>query len=51
MNDLQEIQDLLREIVEHLKADTKADKRKAIGKLERIAAVASTFAFTLKARG
>ena len=51
MNDLQEIQDLLKAVAEHLKADTKADKRKAIGKLERIAAVASTLAFTIKARG
>ena len=46
INDFREYQDLPREIAEHLKADTKADKRWAIVKLDRIAAVASTLSFT-----
>jgi len=44
-----EIQRLLSEIVDHLKAGTTTDTRKAVTKLERIAALASTSALTLQA--
>jgi hypothetical protein len=44
-----EISRLLNEVAEHLKTGTTADARKAIAKLERIAALASTLALTLKA--
>jgi hypothetical protein len=46
---IKEIQRLLHEIAEHLKAGTTADTRKAVAKLERIAALASTLALTVKA--
>jgi hypothetical protein len=39
---------LLEEIVGHLKAGTNPEKRKAVTKLERIAAVASTLVLTLQ---
>lgn len=39
---------LLQEVTEHLKAGTKADKSAAYEKLQSIAAVASTLAFTVK---
>ena len=45
---ISEIKGLLHEIVGHLKAGTAADTRKAVAKLERIAAVASTLALTLQ---
>jgi hypothetical protein len=45
-----EMQRLLKEIVGHLQADTKADKRKAAAKLERIASLASTVAQMLQAQ-
>jgi hypothetical protein len=45
-----EIQRLLREVISHVQADTKADKRKAAAKAERIAALASTVALMLKAQ-
>jgi hypothetical protein len=51
VGDLAEIQQLLKEVAEHLKAGTKTDKRKAIVKLERIAAVATTLSLTLQTRG
>jgi hypothetical protein len=44
-----EMQRLL-EIVGHLQADTKADKRKAAAKLERMASLASTVAQMLQAQ-
>ena len=47
---ISEIQRLLQEIVGHLKSGTKADTRKVIAKLERIAALASTLALTVHAR-
>jgi hypothetical protein len=47
---ISEIQRLLQEIVGHLKSGTKADTRKVIAKLERIAALASTLALTVQAR-
>jgi hypothetical protein len=46
---ISEIEVLLREVVEHLKAGSTADTRKAIAKLERIAVLASTLALTIKA--
>jgi hypothetical protein len=45
-----QIQQLLQEIAGHLKSGTKADTRKAVAKLERIAALASTLAFTIQAQ-
>ena len=44
-----EIKRLLQEVVEHLKAGTTADTRKAVTKLERIATQASTLAQTIQA--
>ena len=43
-----EIQRLLREAADHLKTGTSTDTRKAAAKLERIAALASTLALTVK---
>jgi hypothetical protein len=43
------LDDLLRDIVEHLKAGTKLDRRAAVVKLDSLAAVATTLAFTIKA--
>jgi hypothetical protein len=45
---INEIQKLLREIAEHLSANTKMDARKAVAKLQRIAALASTSALTIQ---
>jgi len=45
-----EIQRLLQEIADHTKSGTKTDTRKAVAKLERIAALASTLALTIQAR-
>ena len=45
-----EIQRLLQEIAGHLSSGTKMDARKAVAKLERIAAVASTSALTIQVR-
>ena len=50
MNDLAEIQQLLKEVADLLRAGSKADKRKAAVKLDRIGAIAGTLALTLKAR-
>ena len=47
---ISQIQGLLKEIADHLKCDTKTDTRKAVAKLERIAAVASTLSFTIQAQ-
>jgi hypothetical protein len=46
---ISEIKRLLQEIVVHLQAGTTADTRKAVAKLERIAALASTLALTIQA--
>jgi hypothetical protein len=46
---ISEIQRLLQEIVGHVKVGTTSDTRKAVTKLERIAAVATTLALTLQA--
>jgi len=49
MNDsISEIQRVIGEVAEHLRAGTSADTRKAVAKLERIAALASTLALTVK---
>jgi hypothetical protein len=51
MNDsIGEIQRLLKEVIIHVQADTRADKRKAAAKLERMASLASTLALTIKAQ-
>jgi hypothetical protein len=47
---INEIQRLLQEIVDLLSSGTKADSRKAVAKLEQIAAVASTSALTIQVR-
>ena len=49
MNDLAEIQQLVKEIADLLNGD-KTEKRKAITKLGRIAAIAGTLALTLQLR-
>ena len=46
---ISEIKRLLGQVAEHLKTGTPADTRKAAAKLERIAALASTLALTVKA--
>ena len=45
-----EMQRLLKEVMSHLQGDTKADKRMAAAKLERMASLASTSAQMLKAQ-
>jgi hypothetical protein len=45
-----EMQRLLKEVVGHLQAETKPDKRQAAAKLERMASLASTMAHMLKAQ-
>jgi hypothetical protein len=47
---INEIQRLLHETAAHLVAGTKMDGRKAVAKLERIAALASTTALTIQVR-
>ena len=44
------IQRLIEEIVDHLSSATNMDARKAIAKLERIAALASSAAVTIQIR-
>jgi hypothetical protein len=43
-----QIDSLLRDVVDHLRAGTKPDRRAAVLKLDRLAAVATTLAFTIK---
>ncbi len=50
MDDLAQMQHLLKETAEFLQSGSKADKRKAVVKLDRIGAIAGTLALTLKAR-
>jgi hypothetical protein len=51
MNDsMIEMQLLLKEVVDHLQAGTKPDKRKAVAKLERMASLASTLMLILRAQ-
>jgi len=45
-----EMERLLKEVISHVQADTKADKRKAAVKLERMASLASTLALMLNAQ-
>jgi hypothetical protein len=45
---ISEIQRLLGEVAEDLRTGTSADTRKAVAKVERIAALASTLALTIK---
>jgi hypothetical protein len=45
---ISEIQRLLQQIADHLKSGTKMDTRKAVTKLQRIAALASTLALTIR---
>ena len=47
---ISEMRRLLKETGDHLKAGTKSDARKAVAKLERIAALASTLAIMIQAR-
>ena len=47
---ISEFQRLLQEIVGHLSSGAKIDARKAVAKLERIAALASTSALTIQVR-
>lgn len=42
------INNLLREVATHLEAGTKGDKRAAFTKLQSIASIASTLAYTIK---
>ena len=46
---ISEIRQLLQEIADHLTSGTTTDTRKAVTKLERIAALASTLALTIRA--
>jgi hypothetical protein len=47
---ISEMQKLLREVAEHLRAGSKTDARNADAKLQRIAALASTSALTIRCR-
>jgi len=47
---ISEIQRLLQEIADHLESGTKTDTRNAVAKLERVAALASALALTIRAR-
>jgi hypothetical protein len=47
---MSEMQQLLQEIAGHLNSGTKPDARKAVAKLQRIAALASTSALTIQVR-
>lgn len=48
MSELQQIQNLLKEISEALSVETKASKKKAISKLKEISNVSETLALTLE---
>jgi hypothetical protein len=47
---MREMQRLLEEVAGHLSSGTKVDARKAVAKLQRIAALASTSALTIQVR-
>jgi hypothetical protein len=47
---ISEIKRLLQKIAGHLKSGTKTDARKAVAKVERIAALGSTWVLTIQAR-
>lgn len=48
MDSAAELRKLVQDVQEHLKSPTKADRRAAVVKLERIAALAATLALTLR---
>ena len=48
MLDLVEMQRLLSEIADHVKAGTRGDKRRAADKLKQLASIASTMCFTIR---
>ena len=48
LESLNEMHKLIQEIAEHLQAGTRADRRKAIDKLRRIASTATTLSLTLE---
>lgn len=48
MSELQQIQNLLKEISEALSVETKASKKKAIFKLRAISTISNTLALTLE---
>jgi hypothetical protein len=50
MQDVAEIGSLLQQVAEHLKSGKRPDVTAAAAKLNRIAAIATTLAFTIKAR-
>lgn len=47
---IEEMQRLLKETVEHLQAGGKSDRRKAVDSLNRLAAIATTMALTLQSQ-
>ena len=48
MDSMKQIEGLLEAVAEHLKSPSKANRRAAALKLERIVAIASTMAFTIR---
>ena len=50
MFELAEMQKLLQEIADLMKTGNKTDRRKAAGKLQNVAAIASTLGFTIQPR-
>jgi len=47
---IEEMQRLLKEIVERLQAGSKADRRKAVESLNRLASIATTMSLTLQSQ-
>ena len=50
MGDLAKMQELLKQVSEHLRAGTKSEKRRAVVKLQRISAISGTLALTIEIR-
>ena len=48
MLELAELQQLLSEVAQLVKSGSKADKRRAADKLQRLAAIATTLGFTIR---
>ena len=48
MSELAVIQQLLQEVADHLTVGGKTEKRRAVSKLERIAAIAETLSLTIQ---
>lgn len=48
--DLAMLDDLVRQVAEHLRAGTPPDRRAAVLKLDRIAAIATTLSSTIRAK-